>query len=87
MFFLSIFTGPNGNHSFRALGLSQRTFLEAPFSSHLRDLDTYRRKATSSAITSSSSNSNVHSASNGLMNIDCQGYKLNAPPQIQGKSI
>lgn len=77
------FTGPNGGHQFRTLGLSQRPFLETPFTNHLRDLESYRRKAPLTAI---SPVSNHHtSSSNGLTNsTDCQGYKPNAP-QIQGR--
>lgn len=80
-------SGPNGGHPFRTLGIGQRPFLDSSFSSHLRDLETFRRKATPlTSIPAPNSNATVHSTSstNGLINSDCQGYKPNAP-QIQGK--
>lgn len=78
--------GPNGSHPFRTLGIGQRPFLDSPFSSHLRDLETFRRKAPPlAAIQAPNTNAAaVHSTTNGLMSSDCQGYKPNAP-QIQGK--
>lgn len=72
-------TGPNNGSQFRALGLGQRPFLDAPFTTHLRDLESFRRKAPHTPI----SNFSSHSTSNGI-NSDCQGYKPNAP-QIHGK--
>ena len=74
--------GPNTGHPFRTLGIGQRPFLDAPFTSHLSDLETFRRKAP--AITPISSALSSHSPSNGTATADCQGYKPNAP-QIQGK--
>lgn len=71
------FAGPNGGHQFRALGLGQRPFLDAPFTSHLRDLETFRRKAPLTPI------SGNHPTTNGI-SPDCQGYKPNAP-QVHGK--
>lgn len=86
-FFSLIELGPNGQLPFRAMGIGQRPFIDSSsFSSHLRDLETYRRKAP--AITSiPSTNTNTistHQTTNGLLNSDCQGYKPNAP-QISGK--
>lgn len=75
-----LFIGPTGGHQFRALGLGQRPFLDAPFTSHLRDLETFRRKSSHTPITTLSSH---HTTINGL-NSDCQGYKPNAP-QVHGK--
>lgn len=87
-FFSRIFVfqlGPNGQHPFRTLNIGQRPFLDSSFSSHLRDLESFRRKApvipTTNATTSS-----THPTTNGLISSDCQGYKPNAP-QIQGKKI
>lgn len=75
-----MFSGPNGGHQFRALGIGQRPFLDhTPFTSHLRDLETFRRKAPHTPL----SNISNHSSINGL-NSDCQGYKPNAP-QVHGK--
>lgn len=77
--------GPNGSHPFRTLGIGQRPFMDSSFSSHLRDLETFRRKAPPLApIPASNSTAAVHSTTNGLINSDCQGYKPNAP-QIQGR--
>lgn len=77
--------GPNNNHPFRALGIGQRPFLDQTFSSHLRDLETFRRKVPAiTSISASNSNTAVHSTTNGLISSDCQGYKPNAP-QISGK--
>lgn len=72
-------SGPNNGSQFRALGLGQRPFLDAPFTTHLRDLESFRRKAPHTPI----SNFGSHSTSNGV-NSDCQGYKPNAP-QVHGK--
>lgn len=80
---LILIPGPNAGHPFRTLGIGQRPFLDAPFTTHLRDLETFRRKAPAiTPITSSALSS--HSPSNGITSNDCQGYKPNAP-QIQGK--
>lgn len=80
--------GPNGNHAFRSLGIGQRPFIDSSFSSRLRDLESFRRKAPplSSIQPQSNTNPTVHSSTNGLITSDCQGYKPNAP-QIQGKFI
>lgn len=93
--------GPTGGHQYRALGLGQRPFLDAPFTGHLRELEPYRRKVPTSsanqlpsaptAASMGPSGSHSSSSSNGLPSssstIDCQDhYKPNAP-QIHGKSI
>lgn len=78
---------PNGPLPFRTMGISQRPFLDTPFTSHLRDLDFRRKAPPLTAITTSINNtSTMHVPSNGLSSSssDCQGYKPNAP-QIQGK--
>lgn len=77
--FRFVLTGPNNGSQFRALGLGQRPFLDAPFTTHLRDLESFRRKAPHTPI----SNFAGHSTSNGISS-DCQGYKPNAP-QVHGK--
>lgn len=86
-FCFNLFSVPNGSHPFRTLGIGQRPFLEAPFTSHLRDLDFRRKAPPLTAITTSINNTpGGHPLSNGLSSSDCQGYKPNAP-QIQGKKI
>ncbi|XP_055844943.1 protein lozenge [Episyrphus balteatus] len=72
-------TSPTGGHQYRAVGLGQRPFLDPPFYSHVRELETLRRKAptTGSSLAPLASN---HSSSNSTMNSpDGQGYKPNAP--------
>ncbi|XP_037921502.1 protein lozenge isoform X2 [Hermetia illucens] len=76
-------TSPTGGHQFRALGLGQRPFLDAPFSSHFRELESFRRKAPVPSLAPLGSN---HSSSNSTINSDCQGYKPNAP-QIQENNL
>lgn len=56
--------------------------MDQTFTTHLRELETFRRKAPLTSITTSSN----HSNSNGNNNSDCPDYKLNAP-QIQGLNI
>lgn len=58
----------DGTQSYRALGLGQRPFLDAPFTSHLRDLETLRRKATPSSQNSDTSQ--------GSFKLDPQGKKI-----------
>lgn len=80
-------SGPNGAHPFRTLGLGQRPFIDSSFTSHLRDLETFRRKVPPLTAIQPTANVNttVHSTTNSLIgSSDCQGYKPNAP-QIQGK--
>lgn len=77
------FLGVNGSHPFRTLGIGQRPYLDASFTTHLRDLEPFRRKPPAIASISSSALT-THSPSNGIATTDCQGYKPNAP-QIQGK--
>ncbi|XP_059616740.1 protein lozenge isoform X2 [Phlebotomus argentipes] len=94
--------GPTGGHQYRALGLGQRPFLDAPFTGHLRELEPYRRKtpATSSinqlpsAPTASMGVSGGHTSpsSNGIPSssstVDCQDhYKPNAPQIHEGNLI
>lgn len=86
-FYFNLFSVPNGSHPFRTLGIGQRPFLEAPFTSHLRDLDFRRKAPPLTTITTSINNTpGGHPLSNGLSSSDCQGYKPNAP-QIQGKKM
>lgn len=50
-----MFTGQA--HQFRAIGLGQRPFLDpSPFTSHLRDFETYRRSKSEGPPTSSAGN-------------------------------
>lgn len=81
---MTMILGPNGGHPFRTLGIGQRPFLDSSFSSHLRDLESIRRKAAPITSVPTAPISNPTSTTNGLINSDCQGYKPNAP-QIQGK--
>ena len=80
----AFFTDPPPGHQLRPLTFGQRPFLDAPFTNHLRELETFRRKptvpnlATPSSITSNNSNSNPTIPS------ECQEYKPNAP-QMSGK--
>lgn len=80
MFFF-YFIGPTPGHQFRAIGIGQRPYLDPSFTTHLRELETFRRKAPITSLTPSLTS---HSNSNGNSNSDCQDYKLNAP-QVQGK--
>ncbi|XP_055682609.1 protein lozenge [Lutzomyia longipalpis] len=95
-------TSPTGGHQYRALGLGQRPFLDAPFPSHLRELESYRRKAPTSssnqlpsapsaASLGPSGSQSSSSSTNGILSsastIDCQDhYKPNAP-QIQESNM
>lgn len=84
-FFIEL--GPNGQHPFRALAVGHRPFMDSSsFSTHLRDLETYRIKAPAitSIPTSNTNTVSTRQTTNGLLNSDCQGYKPNAP-QISGK--
>lgn len=61
----------SGQPTYRAIGLGQRPYMDAPFASHLRGLEAeaYRRKGSSSQSSESSN----------------QSYKVQSSNQIQGK--
>jgi hypothetical protein len=83
--------GPTGGHPIRTItNISQRPFPDAMFTSHLRDLESLRRKSSPLSLSASHShyaNGNLGTAlASSAGALDSHGgYKPNAP-QIQGKT-
>lgn len=65
-------------HQFRAMGLGQRPFLDAAFSSHLKDLETFRRIKSEPPLEPATSVSPTMSSSGSC-------YKFGSNIQTQGK--
>ncbi|KAL3273439.1 hypothetical protein HHI36_014883 [Cryptolaemus montrouzieri] len=57
IFLVEYFVAGAHNTSYRAIGLGQRPFLDTPFTTHLRDLGTYKKRGVPSSQSSDDSNS------------------------------
>jgi hypothetical protein len=63
---VSVIVAAAGQHTtYRAIGLGQRPFLEGPFSTHLRDLEAYKKRGVPSSQSSDGSQSSYKQDSQG----------------------